>query len=276
MSRRVRRVSSSSVLLAAAAAGLLAGGAGARVGGLPTLYANGSMNCTFTITNDAGAPVTAVACSGTYQVAINTPGDFGAVDLSGVYDYTACKGFAQFQMTGPGVNVYTTPRTMATSDFALFTVMLQANSSYVAQDNNQPTVARAVVTTLASGSPSQPATTTTNSPTSTSATPAKPATTTGTPAVLGSLSGAVSAAGKASLGYKGKPLRTLKSGRYTITVTDSSTKSGLSLKHGNHTAQGLTGTRFVGTRARLRSPSPPGSGSSSAAPLGQKTAFIVG
>jgi hypothetical protein len=272
MSRRVRRVSSSSILLAAAAAGLLAGGAGARVGGLPTLYANYSMNCTFTITNDAGAPVTAVA-PGTYQVAINTPGDFGAVNLTGVYDYTACKGFAQFQMTGPGVNVYTTLDD-GDSDFALFTVMLQASSSYVAQDNNQPTVARAVVTTLASGSPSQPATTTSNSATSTSTTPAKPATTTGTPAVLGSLSGAVSAAGKASLGYKGKPLKTLKAGRYTITVTDSSTKSGLSLEQGNLTALSVTGTRFVGTRSVTLALAA-GKWVFYAAPLGRKTAFVV-
>ena len=39
---------------------------------LPTLYVNYTMNCTFSIVDDAGRPVTTIA-PGSYQVEVTTP-----------------------------------------------------------------------------------------------------------------------------------------------------------------------------------------------------------
>ena len=112
---------------------------------LPTLYVNYSQNCTFTMTDDAGNAVGAIA-PGTYQVEVQTPGDFGAVDLNGITDMTACRGFVQFQLTGPGVSIQTTLDD-GDSDFALATGVFRPNATYTAADENQPSVARVVFTT---------------------------------------------------------------------------------------------------------------------------------
>src|SRR5262249_31967117 len=74
---------------------------------LPTLYVAYTMHCTFAITDDSGRRVASIP-PGTYQVLVTTPMVFADVDLSGIFDMTACKGFVQFQLTGPGVNLQTT------------------------------------------------------------------------------------------------------------------------------------------------------------------------
>ena len=65
------------------------------------------MSCTFTITDDNGRRVSSIP-PGTYQVLVTTPMVFADVDLSGIFDMTACKSFVQFQLAGPGVNLSTT------------------------------------------------------------------------------------------------------------------------------------------------------------------------
>ena len=124
---------------------------------LPTLYVNYSQNCTFTLTDDAGNAVGAIA-PGTYQVEVQTPGDFGAVDLNGITDMTACRGFVQFQLTGPGVSIQTTLDD-GDSDFALATGVFRPNATYTAVDENQPSVARVVFTTNGSTAGPPPVTT---------------------------------------------------------------------------------------------------------------------
>ena len=130
---------------------------GCRATTLPTLYVNYSQNCTFTMTDDAGNAVGAIA-PGTYQVEVQTPGDFGAVDLNGITDMTACRGFVQFQLTGPGVSIETTLDD-GDSDFALATGVFRPNATYTAVDENQPSVARVVFTTNGSTAGPPPVTT---------------------------------------------------------------------------------------------------------------------
>ena len=75
MAARVRRVSILLAVLAAAAVLVPAGSASSRDAGqpaLPTLYVVYTMNCTFSIVDDPGRPVTAIA-PGTYQVEVSTP-----------------------------------------------------------------------------------------------------------------------------------------------------------------------------------------------------------
>ena len=91
------------------------------------------MNCTFTITDDDGKRVTSIA-PGTYQISVTTPVVFSAVDLSGINDFTACKSFAQFELTGPGVNVFTTLQD-GDEDKDIFKETFLANSTYTARDS---------------------------------------------------------------------------------------------------------------------------------------------
>jgi len=148
---------------------------------IPTLYVNYDTHCNFTITDDLGTPVTAIPY-GTYQVLVSTPIPFASAYTPGSTDLTACNGSAQFQLSGPGVSISST---LANGDAqtALFSAQLQPSSSYVAQDNNQPSVANVTFTTLGSGLSSSPTSPTAAvlAPSATTASTAKPAITSFTP-----------------------------------------------------------------------------------------------
>jgi hypothetical protein len=139
------------------------------------------------------------------------------------------------------------------SDYALFdSVEFQKSSTYVAQDGNQPTVARFSFTTLASGTPTVPVATytttkakTTTKATTTTKTPAKPK----PDPFRGSLTAVVSSTGKLSLSRKGEPVATLTSGRYTIALDDRSRKSGFLLQQTRKPAAALSTASFVGSRS---------------------------
>jgi hypothetical protein len=65
----------------------------------------------------------------------------------------------------------------------------------------------------------------------------------------GTLTGAVSAAGRLTLAYKGKSVTSLTAGRYTIAVTDKSSTNGFILKKIKRAAVSVTGVVFVGKRS---------------------------
>ena len=65
----------------------------------------------------------------------------------------------------------------------------------------------------------------------------------------GTLAAAVSAAGNVDLVFKGKRVRSLRAGRYSITVTDKSPKSGFALERTGGHAMKLTAAAFVGKRS---------------------------
>jgi hypothetical protein len=238
----------------AAAALVATAGARSRDDVLPTLYVDYALNCTFGITDDSGKRVTSIA-PGTYQILVRSVVVFALVDLSGIDDFTACKGFAQFQLTGPGVNAYTTLQD-GDEDKDELKETFQPNATYTAVDLNRPTVARLAFTT--SG-----ANTTPDTPPS----PYVPSASAGKPTVSvdpvgsavkslptrGTLTATINAAGKLVLRYNGKPLGTLREGRYKTTVTDGSATAGLFFNLLNKngvpvstlTASGVT---FTGTR----------------------------
>jgi hypothetical protein len=220
---------------------------------LPTLYVTYTMNCTFAITGDSGSPVTSIA-PGTYQVQITTPVVFANVDLSGGDSgMTACQSFIQFQLTGPGVNLTTTLQD-GDEDYGLIDATFQPGSTYTAVDNNQASVAHLTFTTQASGAPTAPvapATPTTGTPTSTKSS-SGPTSAIGTSIssdpLRGTLIGAVSAAGNLTLTAKGKAVTQLTSGRYTVTVTDKSKKSGFTLQEIHTAGSTVTGVAFTGKK----------------------------
>ena len=219
--------------LAFAAVAVAPGGA-ARVA-LPTLYVNYTMQCTFTITDDSGKAVTTIA-PGTWQVAVSTPGSFGGVDLSGKNDMTACKGSIDFKLTGPGVNLETTLND-GDGSYDMLSGNFAPSSTYVAVDGNQPAVARAQFTTAASGTAAGSAGGSSSSTGGANA---------GGSVTVGTLSGTVGATGALKLTYKGKTVTTLKPGKYTVTVVDTSTHNGF-LLHGKSTVT-VSSVPYVGKK----------------------------
>jgi hypothetical protein len=235
------RFSTLAAVLAVAAV-LVPATAGAHENVLPTLYVAYAMNCTFAISDDAGKKVSSIP-PGTYQVDVTSPMDFQTPDLSATNDFTACKGFAQFQLTGPGVNLHSTIADGGQNQ-DLLTATFQASSTYIAQDLNQPAVTRSVFTTLASGSPASPTLSGTSSSTSSKSTPASAA----VQPFRGALDAIVAVSGKLSLKRNGKAIAFLKQGRWKFSVDDESTKSGFTLKSLRGKAVAITSSSFVGTR----------------------------
>ena len=66
-------------------------------------------------------------------------------------DFTGCRGWVQFQMTGPGVNLSTTLDTGCDSNYLLPETTFKAGQTYNAVDLNQPSVAHDSLTVLQNG-----------------------------------------------------------------------------------------------------------------------------
>ena len=204
-----------------------------------------AMNCTFTFANDSGQTVTSIP-PGSYEVDVRTPVAFGTVPLTGVNDLTACHGSPMFQMTGPGVNLFTNMTAGCSVDL-LFPETFQAGASYVAEDLNQPSVTRSTLSIQASGSAQAP----------------PPITVSGAKGetqaqLIGSLSGktgvkatliaTLAANGKLALTLKGQAVKTLPAGRYTFSITDKDPKGSFTLRAASaKSGTSLTGVTFVGT-----------------------------
>jgi len=241
------------VLAAAGVAATAAQPSGRDV--LPTLRVDYTMSCTITIEDDLGRRVTSIA-PGTYQVHVATPVPFAQIDLSGIDDFTACKSFVQFQLTGPGVNLFTTLLDGDDDDDVL-TAAFSPSSTYVAQDLNRPAATRTVLTTTATGSAAAPSSPYSPASSLTGSTKSKDVVGSAIKSspLRGSLTGGVDAAGKPTLAFKGKAVGTLKGGRYTTTVTDESKKSGLVLQLLGKTGKvvktlTVTDAGFVGKRTK--------------------------
>jgi len=254
--KAVRWVPTVIAALAVAAVLVPASGASSRAGGtpaLPTLYVQYTMNCTFGIFDDAGRPVSSIP-PGSYQVEVETPVMFKLVRPGGVStdniaanDFTGCKGWVQFQLTGPGVNIFTTLDSGCDAFLILPEQTFKPSSTYTAQDLNQPNVARATFSTLATGTPVAPKSP--YGPTSGKGTLQQDlvGSEAGKSALKGTLTGALSPKGKLTLLSKGKLVSILKAGRYKVAITDQSAKASFTLEAVNGgTVKDLTTAPFVG------------------------------
>jgi len=261
ISASARRIS---ILIAAlATAAVLVPAVGASSGGsavpvLPTLYVVYTMNCTFSIVNDSGQPVSSIA-PGTYQVEVSTPIMFKLVVPGGpdgspqpASDFTGCKGWVQFQLTGPGVNLNTTLDSGCDAFQTLPAQTFKPSSTYTFQDNNQPAVTRTAITTLATGTPPTPKSPygTTSGKGETSQDIVGSALKTST-VLRGTLNGSLNAQGKVALTSKGKPVSIVTAGRYRFTVTDQSANAGFVVKPVTGTALDVTATSFTGKHSRF-------------------------
>jgi hypothetical protein len=243
--RSTRLAALAAVAFVTASVLVSSGSAGMRATTAPTLYFMYAMNCTFTITDDAGHVVTSIP-PGNYQVDVRTPLQFGTLPLpSSPTDMTACRGFPQFQLTGPGVSLFTT-MTAGCEDDKVFPETFQPNATYVAQDLNQPSVAHATFTTLASGAPAA-------ATASFGGGKAKAEASTdivGSLALAGTLQAAVSAIGKPTLMQGGKPVSSVPAGRYKFKISDRDAKGSFKLLGPtSKSATSLSGVKFRGVRS---------------------------
>jgi hypothetical protein len=227
-------------------------------GAFPSLYVDyKTEDCTIRFTNDAGANVTTLA-PGTYQIVITTSDPYGVFGQT--EGLRACRGFVQFRLTGPGVSVYTT---LDYGDGAseVYSATFQPGATYTLQDDGNIAGTRRSIIVAASGSASLAPTTSSKSSPSAGST------------VRGALHGIVAHSGKLSLRRNGKAVTTLKSGRYTFSVDDQSTKHGFRLQVLEETTQTITSVGYVGWQEVTLSLAP--GRWSYFSPGGTKTSFVV-
>jgi hypothetical protein len=138
-----------------------------------------------------------------------------------------------FSFSGPGVSINSNLNSTGMgidSPSALGVVTLQTNSSYRMQDAAVGASSLISLTTTANETATVVVGTTSTGPPPSTTGPVTTTTTTihSMPLIIrGTLAGSVSAAGKPGLTLGGKPVKTLKAGRYMVTVGDHSRKGGL-------------------------------------------------
>jgi hypothetical protein len=235
--------------------------AGAQGAVSQTIYAyfdvDGGLQISYSDSSKVGSNVP----PGTYTINLNNN---GADDLG--VDHI-------FHLTGPGVdykaaNVDTT---------AVFSVTFQAGATYHFFDDLNPKISQTILATTA------PAPTTTNPLPSTPVTSSTKATAGGIvgsqaapprPAARGTLTATVRLSGKVTLSYHGQVVSSLKAGLYTVSVTDSSKKSGFVIQQSHKLATSISTAPFTGKKSKTLDLSK-GQWFFYPSFIGQKTYFVV-
>jgi len=133
------------------------------------------------------------------------------------------------------VNLFTT-LDYGDSASELYSETFRAGGTYTLQDDGNVAASRRTFTVAATGS----------STTSTTTTPS--ATASASTAFRGALEIVVSGGGKLVVTRKGKPIGALKTGRYSISVRDTSKRDGVSVQPPKGKAQPITSAAYVGFR----------------------------
>jgi hypothetical protein len=221
---------------------------------LPTIYVKYTMDCTFSIFDDDGRRVTSIP-PGTYQVEVSTPIMFKLVRPGGVEvdniapdDYTGCKGWVQFHLTGPGVDLFTTLDTGCDAFLVLPAQNFRAGSTYTAQDLTRPALTRTVFSVEAAGGPKAPSTVY-NNVTGPGQTFAEQIGSEVAKLLKHTLTGTLTADGKLALVRKNGGTTNLNPARYRFMVTDKDPKHGVNLRAPNGKVTSLTGVKYTGRKA---------------------------
>jgi hypothetical protein len=205
-----------------------------------SLNVNFALSGAITVTLPNGTPVGSTSGSPTL-----IPAGFYIVDMNGP---GGCAAMPHFTLRGPGVQIFDNLNE-GESDHVEYNANLMPNSTYVWSSDAAPGVVHTFATSsdVVGTAPPRPA----NGLSSNNHTTVKSTDFIGSEILpfRGTITAAVSTAGKLSLAYKGKSIGRLNAGRYTIAVTDKSTMSGFTLQKLRHAATPLTGRAFVGKRS---------------------------
>jgi hypothetical protein len=210
----------------------------ARTTANPTLRVNFFTNGSIAVTLPDGTPV-GTASGAPTQI----PGGYYTVMLFGP---GGCSNVPYFELKGPGTSIVDNmdEGELATNQY---NAVLQPNSTYTWKDDDAvPPVTYTFTTTgdMLGAPPAQSGTNGNSASNHGSAASTNPL---GSQVATsrGSLTASVSATGAVSLAYKGKSVKSVAPGKYTITVTDRSAKSGFMLQKGTHSLN-ITSVAFVG------------------------------
>jgi hypothetical protein len=232
----------SAAATAALAALLLSLGsvAHAQTSAAPQLVVSFTPAGTVTVTLPDGTPVGTTSGTPT-----SIPAGYYTLVLNGPAD---CINLPLFELRGPGVNINDDMLGGETDTHVLY-AQFQPSSTYSWHLDRSENVVYAFRTTAAvAGAPPQP---TAGAGTARPAAQPKPTSQDITGSAIvpfrGTLRAAVSASGKLTLAFNGKPARTLAPGRYAVAAVDRSAAGGVMLEKARH-AVSITGAAFVGTR----------------------------
>ena len=223
-----------------AAAGLLVLGASAQ-GGLAaslTLDVTFSSSQTVSLTLPDGTPVGSTSGAPTV-----IPAGYYTVLVTGPMGLPA--GLPYFHLTGPGVDLLSNLNEGGLESATISATFLP-NSTYIWTNDAVPGVVH-TLTTSASVLGTPPGTAA--SPTVGAPAQSQDVVGSGVAALSGTLTGKVSAAGKLSLAFDGKPVTRLAAGRYRLVVSDRSKTSGFVLERGGDVPIPITGGRYVGRQS---------------------------
>jgi hypothetical protein len=230
------------VALIALAAGLLslAPAAQARSAAGPSLQVTFAANGTIAVTLADGTPVGSLSGTPT-----TIPAGYYTVLLAGP---GGCTYLPTFELKGPGESISSNLDDGEVTSTG-FNANLLPNSTYIWRNDgtSPPTTYTFTTSSQVIGSP----------PVSSGTGQSGPVTIVSSQDVLGSsvlgfkgtLTGSVSAAGRATLAYKGKSITKLAAGKYTLTVTDRSTVDGFMLQKGSHAPIAMSGMSSRGKHA---------------------------
>jgi len=254
------------VTAAVAVAGLLAISPAAigRSSANPTIRVQFSLSGTIAVTGPTGAPLGSssgsptVIPAGYYTVLLLGPG--------------GCAVIPYFELRGPGENIASN-LTEGELDNDSVNAFLQPNSTYTWRNRDVPGNVFTFMTSsevqgtappVAGPKGNESANHTTVKSTDFVGSQILP--------VRGTITAAVSNAGRLSLAYKGKSIGRLNAGRYTIAVTDKSSTSGFMLQKVSHKATSVTTPRFVGKKSAKVELTP---GKWVFTPIGGKQAYTI-
>jgi hypothetical protein len=251
---RMRRLSTLIAVVVVVATFAAPGFAGTRdtnpPAAYPTIYVNYAMNCTFTIVDDNKRRLTSIP-PGTYQIEVSTPVMFKlvvpggpGVDSINPNDFTGCKGWVQFRVTGPGIDLFTTLDSGCDAYQLLSAQSFKDGGTYTFQDLNQPATTRTTLS-VDSSAPSWTAQTP-YTKTSGKGQTFKDLIGSARLPLIGTLSANLAKTGQLSLSNKGKNVVSLKAGKYRVVVTDRSSSAGIILEPVDGNAKSLSGVKFVG------------------------------
>jgi hypothetical protein len=245
---------------------------GLSVGVLASRAVSTDAGATLNVVFNAGGTISATLADGTQVGSPQAPGTVIPPGSYTVHLNDSASVLHLFHLFGPGVNLSINPLTAGPDGETEFDMYFQEtflpSSTYVFQDDYQPSSVHEVFSTSAGSAAASGSATNRGTPSSTgqiigssSVTGTKPTSGTtagsaGTAASVGStafrgvLLGSVNASGELHLTFQGKAVGSLKAGRYTVKVTDGSARNGFVLQERNHPALSLVGASFVGSRSR--------------------------
>jgi hypothetical protein len=201
----------------------------------PTLDVTFSPTGTITVTLPDGTPVGSTSGAPT-----TIPAGYYTLLMSGP---GGCTQLPLFELKGPGEDLFEN-MTEGEVDYTSDNAFLMPNSTYVWRNYAAPSVAHTLVTSgTVEGAPPRPA-----SSVSSGTVSSQDIVGSDLAPFRGTLTAAVSAAGKLTLAFKGRSIEKLSHGRYTVKVTDRSASSGLTIEKGKKVDH-ATGATFVGARS---------------------------